>query len=250
MGANLLSTPDVLCDILTTLRAKLPPDVAVSAKIRLLPSQEDTLSLVRRIVSTGISCLTIHCRTKEMRKREPALIHRLREIVGCVESMGLGVPVIHNGDCSSRDDAVRLRDITGACRPCANFSAVFYKTRIDASDRSLINLSIPYLTGDISRNFSLLCFNGGSGAHSVMIATAAEKNLSCFAPGRLLVDAEKELIPTYIALVSGRLNIARLFSAILSRVRSILSKFLSSCPWVGAHVSDFLRVPILCRHVI
>lgn len=113
MGASLLYTPDLLCDILIKLRATLPPTIAVSAKIRLLPSQEGTLALIRRIVSTGISCLTVHCRTKEMRHREPALIHRLKEIVECVDAMGLGVPVIANGDCLSRDDAVRLRDMTG-----------------------------------------------------------------------------------------------------------------------------------------
>lgn len=115
MGANLLSTPDLLCDILVKLRTTLPQNIAVSAKIRLLPSQEDTLALVKRVVSTGISCLTVHCRTKDMRKGEPALIHRLREIVEFVEGLGLGIPVIANGDCSSRDDAVRLRDVTGGC---------------------------------------------------------------------------------------------------------------------------------------
>jgi hypothetical protein len=42
------------------------------------------------------------------------------------------------------------------------------------------------------------------GAHSVMIATAAEKNPSCFTSGRPLADAETELAPVYIALVSCR----------------------------------------------
>ena len=113
MGANLLTTPTLLCDILTALRNAVPSRVAVSAKIRLLPSQNDTLALVRQIISTGVSCLTVHCRTKEMRNREKALIHRLRDIVECVESTGLGVPVIANGDCLSRDDTIRLRADTG-----------------------------------------------------------------------------------------------------------------------------------------
>lgn len=113
MGANLLTTPTLLCDILTALRTALPSRVAISAKIRLLPSQDDTLALVRRIINTGVSCLTVHCRTKEMRNREKALIYRLRDIVECVEGMGLGVPVIANGDCLSRDDAERLRAETG-----------------------------------------------------------------------------------------------------------------------------------------
>jgi len=34
-----------------------------------------------------------------------------------------------------------------------------------------------------------------------MIATAAEKNLSCFRSGHPLADAETELAPLYIALV-------------------------------------------------
>jgi len=38
-----------------------------------------------------------------------------------------------------------------------------------------------------------------TGAHSVMIATAAERNLSCFAGGPL-VDAETVLVPTYFSL--------------------------------------------------
>ena len=38
------------------------------------------------------------------------------------------------------------------------------------------------------------------GAHSVMIATAAESNPSCFSPTPL-VDLEKTLVPPYLRLV-------------------------------------------------
>lgn len=48
-----------------------------------------------------------------------------------------------------------------------------------------------------------------------MIATAAEKNLSCFTPGRPLVDAETELVPKYAALVSSRCYGIRIASASL-----------------------------------
>ncbi|THH10406.1 hypothetical protein EW145_g1353 [Phellinidium pouzarii] len=114
MGAALLTNPDLLCSILTALRTALPPEITVSAKIRLLSEQNDTLKLVERIVNTGISALTIHCRTRNMRPRERALIGRLREIVEFVGNMGKGVAVIENGDCVSREDAMRLRGITGA----------------------------------------------------------------------------------------------------------------------------------------
>ncbi|OCH87557.1 FMN-linked oxidoreductase, partial [Obba rivulosa] len=149
MGAALLTNPDLLCGILTALRDALPPHIAVSAKIRLLPSQEDTLKLVERVVNTGISCLTVHCRTRNQRMSEPAQIQRLREIVQFVEGMGKGIAVIENGDCQGWEDAKRVREVTGA--------------------------------------------------HSVMIATAAEANPTCFSPTPL-TDLEQTFIPNYIRL--------------------------------------------------
>lgn len=114
MGAALLTNPDLLCSILTALREAMPPHITVSAKIRLLPSQEDTLKLVERIVNTGVSALTVHCRTRNMRERDKAVIERLREIVEFVEGMGKGIAVVENGDCKDWEDAKRVREVTGA----------------------------------------------------------------------------------------------------------------------------------------
>ena len=83
----------------------------VSCKIRLLPTQEDTLTLVKRIVATGISNLTVHCRTRDMRPREPALLDRLRDIVDLVKPFG--IPVVANGDCLGFADFDRIKDLTG-----------------------------------------------------------------------------------------------------------------------------------------
>jgi tRNA-dihydrouridine synthase 2 len=116
MGAALLTNPDLLCSILTALRNAMPPEISVSAKIRLLSTQEDTLKLVERIINTGVSALTVHCRTRNMRKGEKATIERLREIVEFVEKMGKGVAVIENGDCLGCEDAARVRKVTGECR--------------------------------------------------------------------------------------------------------------------------------------
>ncbi|KZP15653.1 FMN-linked oxidoreductase [Athelia psychrophila] len=149
MGAALLSNPDLLCSILTALREAMPPEITVTAKIRLLPTQEETLKLVERIINCGVSAITIHCRTRNMRPREAALVERLREIVDFVEGLGKGIAVIENGDCVSFEDAKRIRTITGA--------------------------------------------------HSVMIATAAESNPSVFSPTPL-IDVEETLIPAYLRL--------------------------------------------------
>lgn len=114
MGAALLTNPDLLCSILTALREEMPPHITVTAKIRLLPSQQDTLKLVERIVNTGVSALTVHCRTRNMRERDKAVIERLREIVDFVEGMGRNIAVIENGDCKDWEDARRVRETTGA----------------------------------------------------------------------------------------------------------------------------------------
>lgn len=113
MGAALLTNPDLLCAILSALRAALPPEISLSCKIRLLPSQEDTLKLVERIVNTGINALTVHCRTRNMRAREKALVQRLGEVVKFVQGLGKGVAIIENGDCVGWEDAKRIRKMTG-----------------------------------------------------------------------------------------------------------------------------------------
>jgi tRNA-dihydrouridine synthase 2 len=114
MGAALLTNPDLLCTILSALRRELPPRISVSAKIRLLPTQEGTLVLVKKIVNTGISCLTIHCRTRNMRPRERALISRLKEIVDFIRGLDCDVAIIENGDCEGFENARQIRAITGA----------------------------------------------------------------------------------------------------------------------------------------
>lgn len=72
MGAALLKRPEHLCSILTELVEKVgkPNNKPISCKIRILESEEETLKLVRMICATGISNLTVHCRTTPMRNRE------------------------------------------------------------------------------------------------------------------------------------------------------------------------------------
>ncbi|KAF9068752.1 hypothetical protein BDP27DRAFT_1294681 [Rhodocollybia butyracea] len=87
------------------------PEITVTAKIRLpFPSQEDSLKLVERIVSV----LTVHCRTRNMRNRDKAMIERLKEVADFVKGMGKDIAVIENGHCLGAEDAERVRQITGA----------------------------------------------------------------------------------------------------------------------------------------
>ncbi|XP_075480962.1 uncharacterized protein LOC142521704 isoform X2 [Primulina tabacum] len=60
MGAALLTKPELIHDILTTLKRNL--DTPVTCKIRLLKSSQDTTELARRIEKTGVSALPLHGR--------------------------------------------------------------------------------------------------------------------------------------------------------------------------------------------
>ncbi|AGO10062.1 AaceriAAR072Cp [[Ashbya] aceris (nom. inval.)] len=72
MGAALLRTPDTLCGILRALVDEVgrPHSKPISVKIRLLDDLAATLDLVKKLCATGISNLTVHCRTTPMRNRE------------------------------------------------------------------------------------------------------------------------------------------------------------------------------------
>jgi tRNA-dihydrouridine synthase 2 len=113
MGAALLSTPDLLCNILTSLVTEVgrPNDKPISVKIRLLPTKEDTLKLVTRLVNTGIANLTLHCRTREMRNREPPIRDYIDEIKQiCVEHK---VSFIINGSVQDYSEYKTLQEKYG-----------------------------------------------------------------------------------------------------------------------------------------
>ncbi|KAI1421071.1 dihydrouridine synthase [Xylaria sp. FL1777] len=114
MGAELLRTPDKLCAILEALVAAIIPEfeIGVSVKIRILETAELTEALVRRLVATGITGLTVHCRTTPMRPRERAIRGQLRMIADvCREA---GVACVMNGDVEDRDGAQKLMGEFGA----------------------------------------------------------------------------------------------------------------------------------------
>ena len=108
MGAALLQTPDKLCSILTALVQEIATEfeIGISVKIRLLETAEKTEALVRKLVATGISGLTVHCRTTPMRPRERAIREQLRMIGHiCRET---GVACLMNGDVENRAQAEKL----------------------------------------------------------------------------------------------------------------------------------------------
>lgn len=108
MGAALLKTPDLLCSILVALveHVGVPHEIGISVKIRILETEAETEALVTRLCATGITGLTVHCRTTPMRPRERAIREQLRTVARvCREA---GVACVMNGDVYSRDEALGL----------------------------------------------------------------------------------------------------------------------------------------------
>ncbi|PGH23874.1 hypothetical protein AJ80_02123 [Polytolypa hystricis UAMH7299] len=108
MGAALLQTPEKLASILEALVREIGNvyQIGISVKIRLLSDPERTRALVTRLCATGITGLTIHCRTTPMRPRERALREQLPMIASVCRDAGVACVV--NGDVVSRDHGLEL----------------------------------------------------------------------------------------------------------------------------------------------
>ncbi|CAL5366567.1 unnamed protein product [Camellia sinensis] len=107
MGAALLTKPELIHDILTTLKRNL--DTPVTCKIRLLKSSQDTVELARRIEKTGVSALAVHGRRVADRPRDPAKWSEIADVVAA-----LSIPVIANGDVFEYEDIQCIKLATGA----------------------------------------------------------------------------------------------------------------------------------------
>jgi tRNA-dihydrouridine synthase 2 len=110
MGAALLSTPDLLLNIVRALVRAIP--LPISAKIRLLPTRAATMRLAARILATGVRNLTVHCRTRDMRPGEKAIHERLGEVVALGRERGVSVTC--NGDGEGWTNWEAVKAATGA----------------------------------------------------------------------------------------------------------------------------------------
>lgn len=108
-GAVLLKDPENLYQIVKAVRAAVPHDAIVSAKIRLgFEDKSLAIENAQAIETAGANELTVHARTKAEGYRPPAHWHWIAKI-----KQNVNIPVIANGDIFTLDDAKRCREVSG-----------------------------------------------------------------------------------------------------------------------------------------
>ena len=110
-GATLLKYPARIKEIVSAVRAAVPTDLPVSAKIRLgWDSTDLLLEIADMAAAGGASWLTIHGRTRAQGYAPPAYWNPIGEV-----QARLPIPVVANGDLWTVEDLRRCRAETG-CR--------------------------------------------------------------------------------------------------------------------------------------
>lgn len=109
-GAALLKDPRRLGEIVKAVRAALPAEIPVSAKLRLGFYANDEIGhTAEAAVSGGASWLTIHARTRLQGYSPPVDWEKIGEVM-----RRYPIPIVANGDIWTFEDFLRCREITGA----------------------------------------------------------------------------------------------------------------------------------------
>lgn len=109
-GSYLLKKPEVIEDMVKTVRRNVPSTFSVSVKVRLLSTDlKSTIDFCRQIESLNPTFITVHGRTPTQKSSAecPVNVDALAEI-----KKSLRIPVIFNGDVVSTDEAERFYEAT------------------------------------------------------------------------------------------------------------------------------------------
>lgn len=108
-GAALLQEPELLYRIVSAVRRAVPPELPVSAKMRL-GFHDDSLAVdcALALQAGGASELVVHARTRADGYKPPAYWERIADIRAAVH-----IPLVANGEIWTVDDARRCRQASG-----------------------------------------------------------------------------------------------------------------------------------------
>ncbi|XP_045764781.1 tRNA-dihydrouridine(20a/20b) synthase [NAD(P)+]-like isoform X1 [Maniola jurtina] len=104
-GCALLSKPELVHNLLRTVRNNFPQNFTVSVKVRILQEVKKTIAMCQQLEKCGIDFMTVHGRTPLQKSGEAIDVETLKEICDKVT-----VPVIANGGIKTLDDADQLQE--------------------------------------------------------------------------------------------------------------------------------------------
>ncbi|WP_277297072.1 tRNA-dihydrouridine synthase [Succinatimonas hippei] len=101
-GAMLLKEPDLMHEIVLTVRDALLPEIFLSVKVRTgFLSKEEAPEIVSAIAVDGVDEIIMHARTRKDLYSEAALDW---SVIGRVREYAHGIPMVANGDILSFED--------------------------------------------------------------------------------------------------------------------------------------------------
>ncbi|WWC70253.1 uncharacterized protein I206_104203 [Kwoniella pini CBS 10737] len=110
IGCALLRKPELVREMIRSVRDRMGWGWSVSIKIRIDPDQKQTETLIRNALQAGISYLSIHGRTRHQPSTDPV---NLEGIKFAVETVNGQVPCTGNGDIWTYEDVINMREKTG-----------------------------------------------------------------------------------------------------------------------------------------
>ncbi|XP_039748830.1 tRNA-dihydrouridine(20a/20b) synthase [NAD(P)+]-like [Pararge aegeria] len=105
-GCALLSNPELVHNLLRTVRNNFPANFTVSVKVRILQEVKKTIIMCQQLEKCGIDFMTIHGRTPAQKSGEVIDVETLKEICEVIT-----IPVIANGGIKTLYDADQLHGI-------------------------------------------------------------------------------------------------------------------------------------------
>lgn len=109
-GSMLLKEPELLHEIVQTVRDRLDPDCDLSVKVRLgFADKSEAPGIIRAIAVEGVKEITVHCRTRKDLYRDEALDwSRMKTL----HELCPGITLIANGNINSREEALECEKET------------------------------------------------------------------------------------------------------------------------------------------
>ncbi|CAG9560458.1 unnamed protein product [Danaus chrysippus] len=102
-GCALLSKPELVHDLLRSVRNNLPSHFSVSVKVRIFQDLKKTITMCQQLEQCGVNFMTVHGRTPLQKSGDNIDVEMLKEICDLVK-----IPVVANGGIKSLYDAEQL----------------------------------------------------------------------------------------------------------------------------------------------